>query len=112
MDDLLTSRAAEERLAAAADLDAVASIERELLGRRSLFNDAKRQISGLDPGERAAAGRCLNDARARVETAVAAARERLAASGRADRYQRNPASLTGATESHILRIAGPGRPVA
>ena len=86
--------AAEERLAAATALDAVASIERELLGRRSLFNEAKRQLGGLDPGERASVGRRLNDARARVEAAVAAARERLAASGRDDRYAAERLDLT------------------
>ena len=85
---------AEERLAAAVDLDAVASLERELLGRRSLFNEAKRQLGGLDPGERASVGRRLNDARARVEAAVAAARERLAASGRDDRYAAERLDLT------------------
>ena len=85
---------AEERLAAAAALDAVASIERELLGRRSRFNEAKRQLGGLDPGERASVGRRLNDARARVEAAVAAARERLAASGRDDRYAAERLDLT------------------
>ena len=85
---------AEERLAEAAALDAVASIERELLGRRSRFNEAKRQLGGLDPGERASVGRRLNDARARVEAAVAAARERLAASGRDDRYAAERLDLT------------------
>ena len=85
---------AEERLAAAAALDAVASIERELLGRRSRFNEAKRQLGGLDPGERASVGRRLNDARARLEAAVAAARERLAASGRDDRYAAERLDLT------------------
>ncbi len=85
---------AEERLAAAADLDAVAGIERELLGRRSLFNEAKRRLGGLDPGERASVGRRLNDARARVEAAAAAARERLAASGRDDRYAAERLDLT------------------
>ena len=85
---------AEERLAAAAALDAVASIERELLGRRSRFNEAKRQLGGLDPGERASVGRRLNDARARVEAAVAAARERLAASSRDDRYAAERLDLT------------------
>ncbi len=85
---------AEERLAAAVDLDAVASLERELLGRRSLFNEAKRQLGGLDPGERASVGRRLNDARARVQTAVAAARARLEAAGRAGRYAAERLDLT------------------
>ncbi len=85
---------AEERLAAAADLDAVAGIERELLGRRSLFNEAKRRLGELDPSERARAGRSLNDARARVEVAVTAARDRLAAAARDDRYAAERLDLT------------------
>ena len=85
---------AEERLAAAVDLDAVAGIERELLGRRSQFTEAKRALGTLDPGERASAGRRLNDARDRVEAAIGAARARLAASGRADRYAAERLDLT------------------
>ena len=85
---------AEERLGAAADLDAVSGIERELLGRRSRFADAKRQLGDLDPGERAAAGRQLNAARARVEAAAAAARERLAAADRDERYAVERLDLT------------------
>jgi len=85
---------AAERLAAAADLDAVAGIERELLGRRSMFTEAKRKLGELDPGARAEAGRLLNEARGRVEAAVAAARARLTASGRADRYAFERLDLT------------------
>ncbi|MYI35806.1 MAG: phenylalanine--tRNA ligase subunit alpha, partial [Acidimicrobiaceae bacterium] len=85
---------AEERLAAAADIDAVAGIERELLGRRSVLTEAKRRLGDLDPGERAAAGRRLNAARERVEASVAAARIRLSASGRADRYAAERLDLT------------------
>ena len=85
---------AEERLAAAGSLDAVADIERELLGRRSQFTEAKRRLGDLDPGERAAYGRRLNAARERVETSVAAARARLTASGRADRYAAERLDLT------------------
>ena len=85
---------AEERLASAADLDAVADIERDLLGRRSQFTEAKRLLGALDPAERADAGRRLNAARERVETSVAAARARLTASGRADRYAAERLDLT------------------
>ncbi len=85
---------AEERLAAAADLDAVAGIERELLGRRSLFGEAKRHLGELGPGERAAAGRRLNEARTRLEAAVAAARQRLEASSRDERHAAERLDLT------------------
>ena len=85
---------AEQRLADAASLDAVAAIERELLGRRSTLSDAKRRLGEIDPAERAAAGRRLNDARSRIESAVAAARERLAASERARRYEAERLDLT------------------
>ena len=85
---------AEERLGAAADLDAVADIERELLGRRSLLNEAKRRLADLDAADRAAAGRRLNEARSRVEALVAAARDRLVASDRAERYAAERLDLT------------------
>ena len=85
---------AGERLAAAADLDAVAVVERELLGRRSRFTAAKRRLGELDPGDRAEAGRRLNEARGRVEAAVAQARERLTALSRAERYAAERMDLT------------------
>ena len=85
---------AEERLAAAPDLDAVAAVERELLGRRSRFAEDKRRLGDLDPGERAAAGKRLNAARLRVEAAVGAARLRLTASSRAARYAAERLDLT------------------
>ena len=85
---------AEKRLAAADDLDDVAAVERELLGRRSMFADAKRRLADLDPGDRAEAGRRLNQARGRVEAAVAAARERLAAQRRAERHAAERLDLT------------------
>ena len=85
---------AESRLAAAVDLDSVAGIERELLGRGSALTSAKRQIGALDPSERAEAGRRLNEARSRVEAAVDAARRRLAATSRAARYEAERLDLT------------------
>ena len=85
---------AQERLSSASSLDAVSDIERELLGRRSAFTAAKRQLGALDPGERAEAGKQLNEARGRVESAVAAARERLEALSRAARYEAERLDLT------------------
>ncbi len=85
---------AEKRLASAADLESVAAIERDLLGRRSKLTDAKSRIGDLDPAERADAGRRLNAVRDRAEAAVAAARERLAASARSARYAAERLDLT------------------
>ena len=102
---------AEERLAAAVDLDAVAGIERELLGRRSQFTEAKRRLGELDAGERAAAGRRLNEARSRVEVAVAAARERLAASDRVERYEAERLDLTERLPQKVALSRGNFHPV-
>ena len=72
----------------------MSDIERELLGRRSAFTAAKRQLGSLDPDGRGEAGRRLNDARGRVEAAVAAARARLAARSLASRYEAERLDLT------------------
>ena len=85
---------AESRLADAVDLDSVADVERELLGRRSVLTSAKRRLGALDPEERAEAGRRLNEARGRVEVAVDAARRRLAATSRTARYEAERLDLT------------------
>ena len=102
---------AEQRLADAASLDAVAAIERELLGRRSTLSDAKRRLGEIDPAERAAAGRRLNDARSRIESAVAAARERLAASERARRYEAERLDLTEQLPQTVALSRGRLHPV-
>ena len=86
--------AAVARLEEAVDFDAVASVEREVVGRRSSFTAAKRGLGALDPGERAEAGRRLNEVRSRVEAAVAAARARLEAQSQAARYEAERLDLT------------------
>ena len=103
--------AAAERLAAAADLDTVDSIERDLLGRRSQFTAAKRSLADLDPGERAAAGRRLNDARDRLAAAVAAARDRLAAAARSERYEAERLDLTERLPQQVRLSRGHFHPV-
>ncbi len=96
MTDAYEQAAAEAvaRLAVADEVGAVADIERELLGRRSQFAQARRRLGDLDPGDRAEAGRRLNEARGRVEAAAAVARERLAARGRVERYAAERLDLT------------------
>ena len=102
---------AEQRLADAASLDAVVAIERELLGRRSTLSEAKRRLGEIDPAERAAAGRRLNDARSRIESAVAEARERLAASERARRYEAERLDLTEQLPQTVALSRGRLHPV-
>ena len=103
--------AAEQRLGAVDDLDAVREIERKLLGRRSLFASAKRELGALDAGERAEAGRRLNEARGRVEAAVDAARRRLAAASRATRYTTERLDLTERRPQTVALSRGRLHPV-
>ena len=106
-----TAADAEKRLAEAADIDAVIGIERELLGRRSQFAEAKRGLAELDPSERAAAGRRLNEARQRVEAAAGAARARLAASDRSKRYEAERLDLTERLPQRVSLSRGHLHPV-
>ena len=78
---------AVERLADASDLDALAALDAELLGKKSAVTAAKKQLGGLDPDDRKVAGQAINAARTSLEAAVAAARERLAAGARAAQYE-------------------------
>ena len=78
---------AVERLADASDLDALAALDAELLGKKSAVIAAKEQLGGLDPDDRKVAGQAINAARTSLEAAVAAARERLAAGARAAQYE-------------------------
>ena len=84
--DALVADAAE-RLADARDLDALAALDAEFLGKKSAVTAAKKQLGGLDPDDRKAAGQAINAARTSLEAAIAAARERLAAGERAAQYE-------------------------
>ena len=84
--DALVADAAE-RLADARDLDALAALDAEFLGKKSAVPVAKKQLGGLDPDDRKAAGQAINAARTSLEAAIAAARERLAAGERAAQYE-------------------------
>ena len=87
MDDLeALAASARQRLFEAADLDAVAALDSELLGKKSLLSAAKKQLGSLDPDERKAVGRALNEIRRGIESGVAAARERLMVGSRQAQY--------------------------
>jgi phenylalanyl-tRNA synthetase alpha chain len=77
---------AEKRLETAMDLDEVRAIDTEILGKKSALTAAKKQLGGLEPDERRAAGMAINELRARLEAAVAGANSRVAAGARAAQY--------------------------
>ena len=90
-------KAAEEavaRLESARDLDAVSAIVRQSLGRRSPFAAAKRSLGSLDAAERSDAGKRLNAARARVETAASEIGERLSRDNRVKSLEAERLDLT------------------
>lgn len=81
----------------------VDAAERELLGRRSLLADAKRQIGALAEADRRRAGRRVNDARKRIQAAVDAARSRATSEARAELYRAERLDLTELLPSDRLR---------
>jgi phenylalanyl-tRNA synthetase alpha chain len=89
-----TAAEASARLAAVADLEALAALDAEFLGKKSALTTAKKQLGGLEPEERKAAGRAVNEIRQRIEADVAAARERLTAAARAEQLEAERLDLT------------------
>ena len=85
---------ARARLAAAEDLDAVAALDAEFLGKKSAVTAAKKQLGQLDPADRKDAGQAINAARTTLEAEVATARDRLAASARRAQYDAERLDLT------------------
>ncbi len=93
--DLATITAlAKQRLAAASDLDAVTALDSELLGKKSVLAQAKKQLGGLEPADRKTAGQALNTIRGEIEADIAAARARLTATARAAHYEAERLDLT------------------
>ena len=77
---------ARQRLAETADLDSLAALDSELLGKKSRLSAAKKQLGSLDPDSRKAAGRAVNEVRQKIESHIAEARDRLTAGERQARY--------------------------
>jgi phenylalanyl-tRNA synthetase alpha chain len=77
------TREGEAAIAAAMSTDDLASVETELLGKRSVLARAHRSVGALDPEERKEAGRRLQGVRATLEARLAARRTELAGSERA-----------------------------
>lgn len=72
-----TAADAHTRLAEVGDLKALAELNVEFLGKRSVLSKAKRQLGELDPELRKATGQAINEIRAEISEALAMARERL-----------------------------------
>ncbi|MDW3218805.1 MAG: phenylalanine--tRNA ligase subunit alpha [Acidimicrobiales bacterium] len=89
-----TAAEATARLADVEDLDALAAIDAEYLGKKSAITQAKKQLGGLDPEDRKAAGQAVNEIRGRIEAAVADARTRLASAARAAQLEAERLDLT------------------
>ncbi|MBQ91361.1 MAG: phenylalanine--tRNA ligase subunit alpha [Acidimicrobiaceae bacterium] len=70
-------------VAAAADLDALAVLDTELLGKKSVVTTVRSHLGGLDPEGRKVVGRRVNEVRTEIEGLVAARRAELAAEVRA-----------------------------
>ncbi len=80
--------AAEPQVAGAATLDALADVERSLVGKGSLLVALKKQLGGLDADERRTAGGALNQAQADLRALVDARRAELEAVAAREEFPR------------------------
>ena len=87
-------RAAVARLAAVDAVDDLASIENDLVGKRSELGTLKSRLGGLDEEGRRAAGQALNQATARSTAAIQERRAEVAARARAERIAAERLDLT------------------
>ena len=97
------AEALEGRLALVDDVAELEEIERELVGRKSLLATARRSLAELAPEDRREAGQRVNEARTRIEAAIAVTRDRLAEQARMAQYERERLDLTERLASERLR---------
>ena len=77
MDPQQITREGEAAIGAAASTDALAQVETEWLGKRSVLAQAHRSVGALDPAARKEAGRQLQEVRATLEARLATRRAGL-----------------------------------
>jgi len=82
------------RIEAAADLDALATLDTEYLGKQSALGGLKAAMRDLSPDERKALGAQMNEARAALQAAVAGRRSVLEAAARRERLAAEQLDLT------------------
>ncbi len=92
----------ERAIAAAGSSDALAEVETELLGKRSVLTRAHRTLGSLSPEERKEAGRRLNEVRARLEAQAEARRSELAEAERDEALRADRLDLTEVIPSAVL----------
>ena len=81
-------------IATAGDLDALRTMNSELLGKQSVVTEARKALGGLDEDERKAVGQRLNEVRAEIEALVAARRSALEGEARAEQLEEERLDLT------------------
>jgi phenylalanyl-tRNA synthetase alpha chain len=89
-----TATEASARLADVADLDALAALDAEFLGKKSALTTAKKKLGTLEPDERKAAGQAVNEIRQRLEAEISNARDRLRADARVAQLEAERLDLT------------------
>jgi phenylalanyl-tRNA synthetase alpha chain len=96
---------AQQAVAAAGTIEALAATEREYTGRSSLIAQRKQQMKDLDPSARPAAGKALGEATARIAQMFESRRAELAADEAATAGERDRLDLTlgghGRTRGHL-----------
>ena len=91
--DALVERATTE-IAAASDLEALAEIERAVVGKKGELVGLKKTLGSLEPEERKAAGQALNEAMSSVAGVVTERRAVLAAADEAEQLASERLDLT------------------
>jgi phenylalanyl-tRNA synthetase alpha chain len=87
-------REAEEEVASASSLQALAEVEIRYLGRKGALTQLLRSLGSLPPEERPAAGRSVNDAKEAIQAAVNARRAHLSRKELASRLEQETLDVT------------------
>ena len=85
---------AEGAVADAVDLDALAVVDTELLGRKSVLATVRSRLADMDPDDRKVVGRRVNEVRTEVERLISERRAELAVGARAEVLEAERLDLT------------------
>ena len=85
---------AEAAVADAVDLDALAVVDTELLGRKSVLATVRSRLADMDPDDRKVVGRWVNEVRTEVERLISERRAELAVGARAEVLEAERLDLT------------------
>ena len=85
---------AEAGVADAVDLDALAVVDTELLGRKSVLATVRSRLADMDPDDRKVVGRRVNEVRTEVERLISERRAELAVGARAEVLEAERLDLT------------------